>query len=69
MEKIISLKDRKKQTCSLKSNYLGYFNNPAQLLRSLTIDLLDAFITFEPSEKQIVDLENHLKKYFANHQY
>jgi hypothetical protein len=65
MDKLINLKDYQNARLSLKSHQLGFFQNAEQQLRSIAIGLLEAFVTLEPTEKQIVQLEAHLKAYFA----
>jgi cell shape-determining protein MreC len=65
MEKPVNLKDYQKQRHTLTSNYLGYFKNAEQQLRSIVIEILEAFVDIAPTENQIVELEAQLKAYFA----
>jgi cell shape-determining protein MreC len=65
MEKPVNLKDYQKQRYTLTSNYLGYFKNAEQQLRSIVIEILEAFVDIAPTENQIVELEAQLKAYFA----
>lgn len=65
MENLINLKDYQKQRHTLTSSYLGYFESPEQHLRSIVIELLEAFVDIAPTENQIVELEGQLKNYFA----
>lgn len=69
MEKLTSLKDYKKQRLNLTSNQLGYFKNAEYQLRSIVIELLEAFVDIVPTEKQIVELEAQLKTYFVKQGY
>lgn len=65
MKKLVNLKGYDKQYSNVISTYLGYFNSPEQQLRSIVMELLDAFVSFETNEQQIADLESYLKQYFA----
>ena len=64
MEKLINLKDYQKQRCTLTNNYLGYFENTEQQLRSIVIELLEVFVDMAPTENQIIELETQVKTYF-----
>jgi hypothetical protein len=67
MDKLINLTDYQSSRHNLTSSNLGYFKKPEQQLRLMVIELLEAFVTLEPTESQIVKLEAQLKVYLAKH--
>lgn len=65
MNKLFNSKDSQNKNQALSANYLGCVKNAEHRMRSFVIEFLETYITFEPTEKQIVELEAKLKTYAA----